>query len=305
MASSAVLNGKIYVFGGFDGVSDHGQTYEYDPASDTWNVRATMPTARSRTGAGGVNGRIYVIGGYNSNLVECYDPGTNLWETMPPMPTERGDIAVEVANRLIYAFGGRLAWNEPVLSVAEAGNFADPGDSPGIPEGDDSTSPGDSPGIPEGDGSKDPNNVPGVPDGGVSTEIGDVSGAPVSGVTEDKGGGGKGGCFIATAAYGSPMERHVKTLCKFRDRFLLTNGLGEHFVRLYYSYSPPLASFITRHETIRLMVRFGLLPVAGLSWVCLEASSAHTVSFLVLIMILVGFVSTAVHKRRANKNVCE
>lgn len=285
MAASAALNGKIYVFGGFDSGGDHKQNYEYNTNSDTWLVRMDMPTARSRTGAGVVNGRIYVVGGYNNNLVDRYDPSTNLWETITPMPTERGDIAVEVANGLIFAFGGRLAWDKPVLSVTEAGDFTNPGDSPGIPEGDNST---------------DPSNVPDVQDGEVSTETGDVLGAPVSGVTGDNGGGG--GCFIATAAFGSPMERHVKTLCEFRDRFLLTNVLGEHFVRLYYSCSPPVANFVSKHDTLRFLVSFGLTPVVALSWVWLEAGTAIALAFLLFFTAVAGF-SAAVFTRRRRKPV--
>jgi hypothetical protein len=43
-------------------------------------------------------------------------------------------------------------------------------------------------------------------------------------------GGGGGGCFIATAAYGSLVEPHVKILRDFRDRFLKTNIAGKSFV---------------------------------------------------------------------------
>jgi hypothetical protein len=75
------------------------------------------------------------------------------------------------------------------------------------------------------------------------------------------GGGGGGGCFIATAAYGSKMEKDVVILRQFRDAYLLPNPLGRAFVNFYYRTSPPLASSIAKHEHVRAAVRLALKPL--------------------------------------------
>jgi len=75
------------------------------------------------------------------------------------------------------------------------------------------------------------------------------------------GGGGGGGCFIATAAYGSPLEPHVKILVEFRNRYLLAHLMGRYFVKLYYSCSPSVAQFILQHDTPKFLVRCFLLPI--------------------------------------------
>ena len=74
-------------------------------------------------------------------------------------------------------------------------------------------------------------------------------------------GGGSGGCFIATAAYGSALEPHVVALRQFRDRYLKRTALGRAFIRFYYRHSPPVAAVIARHEWLRLLVRMLLTPL--------------------------------------------
>lgn len=70
-----------------------------------------------------------------------------------------------------------------------------------------------------------------------------------------------GGCFIATAAYGAPLGRHLESLRGFRDRHMITNGPGRAMVRFYYRYSPPLADFIAERDWLRAMVRGLLTPI--------------------------------------------
>jgi hypothetical protein len=65
----------------------------------------------------------------------------------------------------------------------------------------------------------------------------------------------KGGCFIATAVYGSPMATEVVLLSRFRDQVLLRSRLGSLFVRFYYHVSPALARLISRAEVLRVVVR--------------------------------------------------
>ena len=99
------------------------------------------------------------------------------------------------------------------------------------------------------------------------------------------------GCFIATAAYGSLMEPHVRILRDFRDRFLLDNTVGNRLVSLYYTYSPPIADFIKKHDNLRAMVRISLLPVVGFSWMALKTGTVSAVALsLIFISFFVGHV---------------
>ena len=104
-----------------------------------------------------------------------------------------------------------------------------------------------------------------------------------------------GFCFIATAAYGSYTEPQVQLLRQFRDRYLLTNRAGRAFVNLYYKCSPPIADFIIKHDTLRAVVRWGLLPVLGVSWVTLNLGP---VPDLILIFLFGFFLISLVVCRR-------
>ncbi|MGB7002330.1 MAG: NosD domain-containing protein [Halobacteriota archaeon] len=66
-------------------------------------------------------------------------------------------------------------------------------------------------------------------------------------------------CFIATAAYGTPLHEDIDVLRKFRDEYLMPNPAGQAMVKIYYTTSPPIADLIRANEGLRTMVRDGLV----------------------------------------------
>ena len=105
------------------------------------------------------------------------------------------------------------------------------------------------------------------------------------------------GCFIATAAYGSPIEPHVEILKDFRDQFLLPNKYGKKFVALYYQYSPPIAEIIAKHRMLKLTVRLALFPIVGMSWTILKFGTIPVCLFMGFIFLgLLGYA-----RRKAKK----
>jgi hypothetical protein len=64
-----------------------------------------------------------------------------------------------------------------------------------------------------------------------------------------------GGCFIATAAYGTSTAEQIDVLREFRDVVLLESIPGSQFVALYYQLSPPVADIIAGNTLFRTLVR--------------------------------------------------
>jgi len=97
---------------------------------------------------------------------------------------------------------------------------------------------------------------------------------------------GDGGCFIATAAFGSPLEPHVRTLREFRDRYLMTNRAGRVFVSFYYRHSPPMADIIASNVSLRFLARAVLVPVVAACWSVLHLGLFPTIVALLLLIAI-------------------
>ncbi|WP_053238327.1 CFI-box-CTERM domain-containing protein [Sandaracinus amylolyticus] len=75
-------------------------------------------------------------------------------------------------------------------------------------------------------------------------------------------------CFVATAAYGSPLAEEIGALRRFRDRHLRTNAIGRALVAAYEAVGPTLAGAIRDDEDARSVVRTLLSPIVALArWI--------------------------------------
>lgn len=69
------------------------------------------------------------------------------------------------------------------------------------------------------------------------------------------------GCFIATAAYGTPLAAEIDVLRHYRDTRLSLHAPGRWFVRCYGRYSPPVARCISVRPWLCAVVRACLNPL--------------------------------------------
>jgi len=109
----AALDGQLYAVGGRRN-GNYGQNLAtneaYDPATDRWQTRANMPTARSGIAAAVLGGRIFVFGGEAPSgtfgEAEAYDARSDVWSAQPRMPTARHGLGAAVAGGRIYVISG-------------------------------------------------------------------------------------------------------------------------------------------------------------------------------------------------------
>jgi hypothetical protein len=98
------------------------------------------------------------------------------------------------------------------------------------------------------------------------------------------GGGGGGPCFIATAAYGTPLDGEIDTLRAVRDEYLLNNVVGTAFVDMYYQVAPTVADSVASSPVLAAVVRVVLVPVIFLGKMALTSPA-----LLLLVALSIGF----------------
>lgn len=112
--TGAAIDGLVYAIGGSYGGSTQphimATVESYDPESDKWTVRPSMPTPRSACRATTMRGLVFVVGGWGGTApvahVEAFDPRDNTWHQLRPMPTPRFGHAVAVADGKLFSVAG-------------------------------------------------------------------------------------------------------------------------------------------------------------------------------------------------------
>lgn len=126
----AVCENKVYVIGGVVGIAPSlenpvlgfsvvtGLNEVYDPVTNIWENKTSMPTARGGMQANVVNGKIYVTGGFIqqssqfdpsfANATEVYDPVTDSWSTMASMPICQEEFASAAIDEEIFIISDKV-----------------------------------------------------------------------------------------------------------------------------------------------------------------------------------------------------
>ena len=109
--AAVVLGGRIYAIGGRSGFDDYGDTFVYDPSSNSWSRGPHLPP-RGTAGAAVWHGSIYVFGGESQRTgsvladVLRLAPGASNWQRVGRMPAARNYARAVVYRGRIYVVGG-------------------------------------------------------------------------------------------------------------------------------------------------------------------------------------------------------
>ena len=136
-----VVDGKIYVIGGaFSGANAGADVFYdvnevYDPATDTWTIKAPAATPVAGYASAVIDNKIYVIGGYNGSanvdLNQIYDPETDTWSNGAPIPkivsgASAGATTGVSAPKRIFVIGGVHFYYFDFFETADFTQIYDP-----------------------------------------------------------------------------------------------------------------------------------------------------------------------------------
>jgi len=130
--TAVLVNGRIFVFGGYDGFGLNFELAVFNPVTYTWSnisrsqLRGEAPTSRTNHAAAVVGNKMYIFGGNNTDTTTgryqvlgdffCLDTETLTWSNLThtatgSRPSPRSGQTLTAVGDKIYLFGGGV-WNE-------------------------------------------------------------------------------------------------------------------------------------------------------------------------------------------------
>ena len=129
-AYGATSNGKMYVWGGWNGSAYVNTMNIYNMATNTWTTGTSGGTPKGINSQAVVyNNKIYFPGGCItnngcgavSNTLDIYDIATNTWSTGANLPVARGIAAPVLHNNKMFLIGGYNAAYTATVFVYDFG----------------------------------------------------------------------------------------------------------------------------------------------------------------------------------------
>lgn len=102
-----VIDGIIYAVGGANNSGNLATVEAYDPGSDTWEAKTSMPTPQNYPAVDVIGGLLYAAGSADGNVsFVAYDPSSDTWDSKPSLPTARFIPGAGVLGGRLYVVGG-------------------------------------------------------------------------------------------------------------------------------------------------------------------------------------------------------
>ncbi len=114
LTATVALNGKIYIFGGFDPTEKRPSTDVsiYDPSSNRWSQAKPLSLRRAGASAGVCGQKIVLFDGFTTNFTpvrrraQLYDPANDSWTSVAAPKFDRAEIQAVSTEGVLYAIGG-------------------------------------------------------------------------------------------------------------------------------------------------------------------------------------------------------